>query len=159
MAQSTPFAGPYLNVNGLVYPLSGLMVFTASLVIAGGQSYTTLRQRGATSGYQVTSGKSLYLVAGILKGNKDAGTNGGINLLYGDNDVGLNGSAPTNVTSAFTGGTWAAGGALILQKDALAGIYPFDCIGSKIPSQKYAAIANFSNGTGIMLTTFFGYEA
>lgn len=149
---------PALNVNGLIYPVSGLIVLVAAWKAGGGASNTTFRAPGATSGYQVTAGKSFYGVAAIFRGSIGAGTNGNLLLGYGDTDVGVNsGSQPTNPASAFAGCDFTNGsGNIQIQAavtESLANI-----MGSKIPATKYPYVQNYSNNTGNGIVILYGYE-
>lgn len=157
--QITPSSSvPALNVNGLIYPLSGLIVLMASWKAGGSVVFSTFRAPGAAAGYQVTAGKSFYGVATIFRGIITAGTNGNLLLDYGDTDVGMNaGAGPTNETSAFAGCDGTNGSGNIIAQAALT--ESMNCIlGSKIPAQKYPCVTNFSNNTGNGIVLLFGYE-
>lgn len=86
---------PSLTVGGQVFTdLTTLIVLYGS--VATTTRYTTLRKPGATSGYQVTTGKTMTIRAAKINYITPTGSPT-INFLYGDTDVGINSaSAPTN---------------------------------------------------------------
>ncbi len=152
---NTPFGGPYINVDGLVHPSKNLIMLSGVCTLAGGQAYTTMRATGGSAGYQVTAGKTLYLVGGIVRGN----INTGVALLYGDTDVGLNssGSAPTNAAGVFAGAD-AALKSLIISLAGISGEKSMNLLGARVPAQKYPCVVNAANTTGTIFVQVFGYE-
>lgn len=78
---------------GSVYPnVSSSLIYLNGTCAA--TKFTTLRLGVATSGYAVTSGKTLFLLSLMIVGT---GTGTAVFIGYGDTDVGVSGnSAPTN---------------------------------------------------------------
>ncbi len=154
---NTPFAQGMINVNGLYFPINRLITLVGAWKAGGGVSITTLRSAGATSGYQVPSGKTFKGVAAIFRGTIGAGANGNLLFTYGDTDVGVNaGAGPTNETGAFAGCDTTNGSGNIQIQAALT--ESLACIlGSAVPASKYPCIRNFSNNTGNGIVMLMGY--
>lgn len=131
--------------------LSGLIILHAQVNTAGRVS--TLRKANATSGYQVTSGKTLHIKAVKIMNVSTTALSVG-HLGYGDTDVGFNSASPptTPVWMAgessvpMLGGTYAASDAT-----ANAHFVSFD-----VPATKYAFI--FLTGPSGNSAIMYGYE-
>lgn len=132
-----------------------------NLIVLYGQTgninkFTTLRRDFATAGYQVTAGKTLYILAARLAILTASGSQAhGMILGYGDTDVGLGAAAgPTNALMPVTG------------LYSFTGKTPSDTDGyetpmcMKIPASKYVYMATDANVTwgGYANLTLFGYE-
>jgi len=83
---------PTITISGRVYvDLTNLIILYYYVPTSG--NFTTGRAAGASSGYQVSGTLTISSVYSVPN-SPTAGLQGII--LYGDNDVGLNTSAPTN---------------------------------------------------------------
>lgn len=84
-----------LVVGGRTFTdLTNLIVLSASDAAAGGNTFSTLRAAGATSGYAVTALKTLTIE--VYGGNAEGGIPSPV-IGYGDTDVGQgSAAAPTN---------------------------------------------------------------
>lgn len=132
-----------------------------NLIVLYGQTgninkFTTLRKDFATAGYQVTAGKTLYLLAARLVLLSASGSQEhGLMLGYGDTDVGLGAAAaPTTPVYPATGFYHFTGKA---PTDTDGYEVPM-CL--KIPASKYAFMATDANVSwgGYANLTVFGYE-
>lgn len=91
---------PVIQVANRVFTdLSNLITLVAYGNAGAATGISTFRRPGASAGYQVTTGKTLQILAGkIVTGTYVAGT--AVALGYGDNDVGLAGNTtPTNAVA------------------------------------------------------------
>lgn len=135
---------PTLLVNGRTFvDLTNLIVLFSTVGTSG--TYTTSRSANATSGYQVSG---TLTVGSIDAAITDQPTGSQINLLYGDNDVGQNGSSPTN--AVFCGGNSSNHVGTIFTGNK----YILPGINFSIPNGKYPA---FSATQQVCLLSLYGY--
>ena len=143
-----PGVRPIIEIGGRVMTdLAGLIRLH---FLKAGNTYSTVRSSFATSGYQVTSGKTLKLAAARLH-IFTAAAGELITVGYGDNDVGLStATVPTNAT--YPAGTFYAGA---LTSGATAGNYDIPMADLPIPATKYPFIGFM---TGQVAGFLLGYE-
>lgn len=121
--------------------------------------YATLRKSSSTSGYQVTTGKTLTLSAGNLMCAIVSSTFG-VSPAYGDNDVGLDSSStPTNVVN-FIGSSTAIAMSINTGAAATPSGAPVNSTAwlFQVPALKYPAMLASASGTAVT-ASFYGYEA
>lgn len=142
-----------LTFGGLTTYRQNLIVLYASLQAGAANTWTAFRSGYASSGYQVTAGKTfnaLFLQCVVSKG----ASNAYVVLLYADNDVGLNGTtAPTNgkypASDSNSAIVPATNGGTLVQPV----VY-----GLTFPAQKYILIYN--SGAAINASCIlWGYES
>lgn len=144
---------PTLTIAGLVLTdLDNLLKFHAS---ATDGNYATLRKSGTSAGYAVTAATTLYMYAGILWCTGAAGTSRGVNMHYGDTDIGFNSVSQTTTPILAYG----AGSDIGLNNAQTTGTgVQVVLLGWDIPATKYP---NITSANGVTVTTNFyayGYE-
>lgn len=146
---------PLLTVGGRTFTdLTTLLVLVAYVT---GANRSTARLPGATSGYQVTSGKTYQIRAIQLA---PSGTNGNGQLYYSDNDIGLSsGTALTNPIYQY--GTVNAQGIPIVGSSTatIAPALQQMPVHFNVAAQKYPGIEMTNSGGGVNVGLhLFGYE-
>lgn len=127
-------------------------------VTTAASKVTTLRRQFATAGYQVTAGKTLYLLAAKLyNANTGGAQNHQMFIGYGDTDVGLD-SAADPTTPLYPASTNFA---------PLSGLIPANpsghleaALGFQIPAAKYVFMKTdgFATWTAKASLMLYGYE-
>jgi predicted alpha/beta hydrolase len=126
-------------------------IIILSCIDLNGGNYSTLRKGVATSGYQVTTGKTLK-VRTVEINMQSAAPSNYINFGYGDTDVGFNvAGAPTSPIYYIGGGA----GGTIISGSSVSGTL-VKAILLDVPATKYPFIRN-SSGTACQ-GTMYGYE-
>ena len=124
---------------------------------SGTSKYTTLRKLGTSAGYQVTAGKTLTIWACLVQ-IQVASASSGVIIGYGDNDVGVSGSAPTNPLDDI--GSTAGGASGTAWLAALTPVAAAPVTSSKVwttPAAKYPFIS-VGNVTATLEAQCFGTE-
>ena len=102
---------------------------------------STPRKMGQSSGYQVTAGKSLYIVRMLVTFNNNTTGNNGISFGYADNDVGMDTTTARTTPVAIFGNpesnTQAAIGLGMLAMTAGPNVWDFSGLWGPIPAAKY----------------------
>lgn len=143
-----------ITIAGRVFTTTGLIQLVARATSAG--NYTTFRLDGGSAGYQVTSGKTLTIVAAQYQVTGTS-ANGGCSLGYADTDAGLsNGSAPTNPVYMVASATgYFLFNAAISATNTILGnqeaVVNFGMAATKYPLMK-------GDGTAVCMARLFGYE-
>lgn len=147
---------PSLTVGGRVFTdLTNLIVLQCYVSLNNG---CTFRKTNASSGYQVTAGKTLTIWAYRLETANTASISNGIPY-YADADIGFSsGTAPTSpvyIAGGAASTIWAST-ALAAQATSTPGMKEV-ATEFPIPATKYAAW-NWSAQNGSLMVTAFGYE-
>lgn len=126
-----------INIGGcLITDLTNLVMLKHST--ASTTQWATGRTFFASSGYQVPAGKILQMVG--YRFQRAAGSNVVLNAVgYGDNDVGFNGSAPTNPITVEPRANIVNTGERVEE-----GMFIW------VPSLKYPAIQSGTGGLDVM---------
>ncbi len=142
---------PSLTIGGRVMTdLSSNLITLVGLTSSNGKC--TLRKPGAASGYQVTAGKTLTIIALVAQsqGTSNAGT---ASVAYSDNDVGIDSSSSLTNPVYWSGSSQASfsfGGSAIGQQTTINPNFG-------VIAQKYFSI-NSNASVGITYIAY-GYEA
>lgn len=139
-----------ITVAGSVLSRDGLIILKGYSLNA---NYSSLFKAGSSSAYTVTSGKTLRIVA-LEFIPSTAAT--GVLMLYGDNDVGFNGSSPTTPVFNFPTSSGASG----VYSSTNGGTYSNESFRTDwtIPQSKIPAIETQGAGAGGAIITAYGYE-
>jgi hypothetical protein len=140
-----------ITVGGRVMtPASNLFMLLCQQDSAA--KYTTCRKPSDSAGYQVTTGKTFSIVA-VTYNVLVAAAAGGMTLLYGDTDVGIDSaSAPTNAVlpAGFT-----VGNVVVPFLSNTTGTF-HTAYNFTVPALKYPAI--YAIGAGQAAVQVWGYE-
>jgi len=146
---------PTLDIGGRIFTdLTNLIVLQAQNTTTS--HWGTFRKPNSTSGYQVTSGKTLHILGAQSSIIVDGGAGGNATVLYGDTDVGIDSaSAPTNPIYPY--GTVAVSISGSIPLNLAPGVYP-QSLNFDVPATKYPALY-VPAGTGQQVQiTIYGYE-
>lgn len=106
-----------------------------------------------TKGYQVTAGKTLYIVRIRVAHRDAANSNQTFSLLYGDTDIGFNGAAAPTTPISLVGGTTFDSTPFSVPSTAENGIRDFSLY-VPVPASKYMTIYGVSGNSRIYLEGF-----
>lgn len=143
---------PSLTVGGRVFTdLTNLIILSAS---TGGSAnnVSTLRKFGASSGYQVTTGKTLTIYA--IKVISQSSTGEALNFGYGDTDVGIRAGTTNPTNAVFAIGD--SSNMLISGLSQVGGVTEL-AINLAVPSLKYVFAK--AGDTGVSGFLAYGYES
>ena len=145
----TPQGIPSLTIGGRVFTdLTNLLIFSGP-VAGAANGITTLRRMNASAGYQVTAGKTLYLLA-IEINTFTAVATTALSVGYSDTDLGrLVNTAPTN--PVYMEGAAGYGFPTIATGKIEYGMI------FTVPATKYPFINNSGNATTAQIR-IYGYE-
>ncbi len=156
MAVLVPSARQHLQIGTRVFTdLTNIIYLMGGVTTAS--RWATLRTPNGTAGYQVTSGKTLYIRSIMMMLNA-AGVTGLTQILYGDTDVGFDASAaPTNPIYMAAGSTVVISAAMAAQGSGATSSFTHNspAINFSVPSQKYPCI---KSNTAESSAHAYGYE-
>lgn len=143
-------AVPSTTVGGRTFTdLTNLKIL---FCISGASSNCTFRAQGQSSGYQVTTGKTLTIYAIYASSAVSSGQSIDFQLLQSDNDVGQP-SSTSFTNPVYINGTTSD----LFQSSVTAGVPMVNAISFSIASQKYLSVKS-----GITAQSFsyiaYGYE-
>jgi hypothetical protein len=148
---------PSLTIGGRVFTdLTNLKILQG---VANGTTNVrcSLREAGASAGYQVPVGKTFKVLAVVFQvGASAAGTSNSVAFAYSDNDVGV--AASTAFTNpVYIGGNLDNGAYMPLT--ALSNLTKTEfSVNFDIPAGKYLGIQALSTGAVVVRATVYGYE-
>lgn len=146
-----------LTVGGRTFTESEITAFESGTTgvilygtLTGSNKYATFRKQDSSSGFQVPAGKTLTIVA-IRIWCETASVVFGTQVLYGDNDVGIN-TATQPTTPVYIGGGSSTNTAFIPAGQTPNNSFAETSLNFSVPQNKYPAV--FTNQAAVAAQVF-----